>query len=258
MSFILSKILWPFVAPGNVLVLLFLIAAFASVAQSEGGRQFGRRLGFVLALGLFLIAVLPVGEWLLTPLENRFPPERPERVDGIILLAGDESPGLTAARGQPVMLEAAARYIAFATLAREYPQARLAFVGGTNALNPITNVTNETIARQTLEGLGVAPERMTYEDASRNTYENAVFAAKLLKPQPEQNWLLVTSAFHVPRAMGCFRKGGFNVFPAPTAYRTPGTWASPIRFDLVDHLAEISTAVKEYVGLIAYRAMGRL
>ncbi len=94
MTFILSKVLWGFFSPGNALVLLFLLGAFLSIAHGEGRRHFGRQLCFSLALIFFLCAIFPVGEWMLLPLENRFEPVKPDHVDGIILVGGDENPEL--------------------------------------------------------------------------------------------------------------------------------------------------------------------
>ncbi len=258
MSFVLSKILWGLANPANAFTLLLLCGAFASVARGEWWRRAGRRLCFALALMLFLIAVLPVGHWLLLPLEDRFPPVLPDHVDGIVLLGGDENPALTEERQQPVVEISARRYVKFVELAHAYPAAKLAFVGGSNAINPSDAVTPAQIAKTTLTGFGIPDERVVYEDKSRNTYENAVFATNLIKPQPGENWLLVTSANHMPRAMGCFRKAGWRVFPAPTDYRSAAHYGTRISFDLLAHANQISVALHEYTGLVAYRLMGRI
>ncbi len=213
MTFILSKILWVFFSPGNAFVLLFLLGVFLSIAHGEAYRRFGRRLCFALALVLFLIAVLPVGEWMLLPLENRFAPAKLDRVDGIILVGGDENAELTEARGAPSALFSAGDYLVFAALIRQYPQAKLVFSGGSNLIAPSnTKLQPADVARHALASIGVPVDRMTFEDKSRNTYENAVKAAALMHPTPQQKWLLVTGAFHMPRTVASFRKAGWNVF----------------------------------------------
>ena len=222
-------------------------------------RHFGWKLGsLTLAVLLFLVALFPVGRWMMAPLENRFPVERPEHVDGILVLSADENAELTEARHQPVLGMGARRSIAFASLAREYPQARLAYIGGTDSLFPTGGVTNAMIAKRTFLALGVPQEHMVYEDKSRNTYENAVAATELLKPTREQNWLLVTSAYHMPRALECFRKEGWRVFPMPTDYRTTGFFQTDVSFDLFDHMIGIELATHEYIGIAAYWLMGRI
>ena len=67
---------------------------------------------------------------------------------------------------------------------------------------------------------GLDARRILVETRSRNTYENAVYSKELAQPQPGQIWLLVTSANHMPRAVGCFRAVGFDVIPYPVDYDT--------------------------------------
>jgi len=80
-------------------------------------------------------------------------------------------------------------------------------------------------------------------------------AAELVHPTPQQKWLLVTSAFHMPRAMACFRKAGWDVYPATTGYMTGGDLSTRLNFSIVDHLQAVTIALREYYGLIAYRLM---
>ena len=257
MIFALSKILWMFMAPGNFLVLLLLTGGFLVLAAREDLRDSGRRLCFDIAFLFFLIAILPAGDWMLAPLENRFPPAKPDHVDGIIVLGGDENPGLTEARGQPGVRVSADYYLAFARLAHEYPQAKLVFAGGSNRLRPSEAAVNEAgVAREALAALGLPAERILFEEKSRNTHENAVDAAALVRPKPDEKWLLVTSAFHMPRAIASFRKAGWNAYAAPADYRTKGKFATGLNFNFVEHLAEITLAAHEYYGLAAYWLLG--
>lgn len=256
MSFVLSKIFWVFFSPGNIFVLLLLLGVFLAAAKNKKWQDVGHKICFDIAFILFVIAVLPVGDWMLTPLENRFPEAKPDHVDGIILLGGDEKPYISDKRGQPTVFDSARRYIKFAALAREYPKAKLVFTGGSGLLNPDSKLKDAEIARQTLASLGVPVERMVFEDMSRNTHENATKTAELLKPTPQQNWLLVTSAWHMARSMECFRHVGWNVYPAPTGYMTDGETQLKPQFNLEDHLHKINFALHEYYGLVAYKLLG--
>lgn len=258
MSFVIPKIVWAIVAPANLFALLLLLGGFWAISHDEGKQLRGRKMCFALAVLAFSVALFPVGRWMLLPLENRFPPERPEHVDGIILLAGDENPELTEARRQPVLGSTARRYVTFAALAREYPQARLAFIGGSNELMPTTELSNAAIGKRALTSMGISPERVTYEEKSRNTYENASFATEIIKPKRDQNWLLVTSAFHMPRALLCFRKDGWRIYPATTDYHSPGAFKTDVGFNLFDHLLGIELAMHEYFGIVEYWIMGRI
>lgn len=257
MSFILSKILWSLLAPANIFALLFLGLVFMACARQEKQRRVAIHGLLVLAFAIFLLGLFPIGAFLLRPIENRFPAQIPDHVDGIAMLAGAEDPFLSQTRAPPVLGDTAQRYITFATLARQYPEARLAFIGGTPTLSPDKRLSNAALAKETLAGLGVPVDRVVFEDLSRNTYENATFAYRDVKPLPQENWLLVTSAFHMPRAMGCFRKAGWHVFAAPTDYRTAQTMTEEINFNLFRHLSNFQTALHEYIGLAAYAAMGR-
>jgi uncharacterized SAM-binding protein YcdF (DUF218 family) len=256
MGFILSKLFWVFMSPGNILVLLLLCGGFLALSRSKGWQDFGRKLEFNIAFLLFFIAIFPIGDWLLTPLENCFPPVKPDRVDGIIVLGGGENPHVTELRGQPVIGESANRYIEFASLARQYPQAKLVFSGGSGRLTPDAQLKDAEVAKQIMASIGMPADRITFEDQSRNTYENAIKTAMLIHPTPQQKWLLVTSAWHMPRAMEVFRKAGWNVYAAPADYVTSGGFSSKLQFNLSDHLMTMTIAMHEYYGLLAYRLMG--
>ena len=107
-----------------------------------------------------------------------------------------------------------------AALARLYPQAKLVFSGGSAAL--IFHKEKEADAAHKLwRELGVPESQMVFENQSRNTFENAVFTQALVHPKKGERWLLVTSALHMPRAMGVFRALGMNprLFPSITGPR---------------------------------------
>ncbi len=153
--------------------------------------------------------------------------------------------------------EAAERITVAAELARRYPHARLLFSGGSNAL--IFNEGPEAMfAVRELEDLGVAPERIKAEDRSRNTIENAVFSRRLVDPKPGERWLLLTSAYHMPRSIAAFRAAGFAVEAYPVDWRTRGPIDAFRPFaSLSDGLRRTDTAVREWVGLFAYRLAGK-
>ena len=190
------------------------------------------------------------------PLENHFEPVLPDHVDGILVLGGDENPLISEGRGQPTVYTSASRYIHMADLAHKYPGARLVFSGGSGLIGSQVKTKDAEVARQVMQIMDMPTDRIIFENQSRNTYENAVMAEKLLRPTPQQNWLLVTSAWHMPRAMGCFRKAGWNIYPQPTDYMTAGKIDTSLHLNLVDHLQKLTIAFHEYSGLLAYWLMG--
>jgi uncharacterized SAM-binding protein YcdF (DUF218 family) len=251
--FIASKILWQFATPSTLLLLLALLGLVLQFRR----RRAASLICLSLSLGILtLIALFPIGAWMLAPLENRFPPVRtlPADVTGIIVLGGAVDTDLSAARGMPSLNDDAERMTALVYLARQYPTARLAFTGGNGAL--IHGSTTEAdVARTLFTELGVDQSRMVYENRSRNTYENVILLKALVRPQPGQRWLLVTSAWHMPRAVGLFRHAGWPVLPYPVAYKTAG-----LLVDLHDgfpgRLQKVDAATHEWAGLLVYWLLG--
>ncbi|HEX9461689.1 MAG TPA: YdcF family protein [Alphaproteobacteria bacterium] len=253
--FAASKIAW-FIA--NPQTLAFLLLALGTALLFTKAWRRGRTV-IAAVLGLAVITiVLPVGRWSVQALEHRFPqPTLPAQVDGIILIGGeiDQEPSL--AYGQPIFVNGAGRLLAFADLARRYPGAKLVFTGGSGRLLNQGQTESEAMP-MALRAVGLDPARVIFEDRSRNTHENAVFTRDLMKPMAGQAWVMVTSALHVPRAVGCFRQAGFPVIPYPADYQTLPTgdrlFDKPIGFDL--GYGTLTAAVREFIGLIAYRAAG--
>jgi uncharacterized SAM-binding protein YcdF (DUF218 family) len=113
------------------------------------------------------------------------------------------------------------------------------------------------VARQIFGMLGLEGPRLLFDDRSRNTWENATESHALARPQPGETWLLVTSASHMPRSVGCFRRAGWSVVAWPVNYTTqPGGkgWFDP---PLSFRLGQAEWAAREYVGLLVYRLLGR-
>ena len=257
MFFVLSKVLWIAAAPTNVMIALALAGAAAALA----GRRWGRRLCFAAVLALLLCGCLPVGRLLLRGLEDRFPQAALDGLPppaGIVVLGGAIDQVVGAARGQVALGAAAARLTEGAALARRFPGAELVYTGGSNAL--VSQIGGEAEdARRLWVDLGVDPARIRVEDRSRNTEENARFTRALVAPAPGQRWLLVTSAYHMPRSVGLFRAAGFDVVPVPVDYRSTDGWRDWLpTADLAAGLVALDVATREWIGLVAYRASGRI
>jgi uncharacterized SAM-binding protein YcdF (DUF218 family) len=253
MSFLASKLFWWTINPGNVLLALLCLGLLALVL---GRKRLGTWLvGIVTAVGL-VVTVLPVGSWLLRPLEDRFPArELPASVDGIIVLGGSINPILSAARHQPILTDSAERLFAFVDLARRYPAARLIFTGGSASV--VDTADREAdVARTVLAGLGFDVGRVVFERDSRNTYENALFSQRAMAPRPGERWVLITSAYHMPRAVGCFRALGWDVIAYPVDYGTRPD-GDPPSFSLLAGLDGVHWALREWIGLAFYYLAGR-
>lgn len=209
--------------------------------------------------GLLVTGFSPLANWMLLPLEQRFPAfeENGGPVAGIILLSGALDPSLYKARGGFPVNDAAERFTAFLYLARHYPTARLVVTGGAVAQgrHPLPEA---DLTAAFLDRMGVPRERLIVEARSRTTAENAGEVAALIGPHPGGRWLLVTSAWHMPRAMGSFRRVGLSVTPYPVDYRTMGPWDRRKSFrKMSTGLDRFDLAAHEWIGLVVYRLTGR-
>jgi uncharacterized SAM-binding protein YcdF (DUF218 family) len=246
MFFVLSKLLGFLAIPSNLVILIGIVGVLLLPTRFA---RAGRWLAFVSLIVLAILGLSPIGNALIIPLEDRFPPWDAARgaPDGIIVLGGT--------------IDAAGprneRLVVVPELVRRYPNARILFSGGSGALIDDGDAEAEFAARL-LDSLGIARSRITLEDRSRNTVENAVFSKAIVQPRPGERWLLVTSAYHMPRAIGAFRKAGFPVEPYPVDWRTRRAEDGLRPFaTIVDGLRRTDTAVHEWVGLAVYWLTGR-
>ncbi|MBN9219170.1 MAG: YdcF family protein [Mesorhizobium sp.] len=256
MFFYLSKIFWFFIQPINLAIFL-LLAGLISVTI---GRRRLAVTGSVLAfLILALSAWTSLGAMMLNPLEERFPkPPLPQKVDGIVVLGGGFEGAINLARGGYELSTSGDRMVETAILARRFPQAKVVVSGGNGSLF-LEGEGDADTAPRLLVPLGVSADRLVLEDKSRNTYENAIFSRELVKPKPGETWLLVTSAFHMPRAKALFDKAGFPTVPWPVDYRTSGKeGVGMFRDNPADSLENTTMAIREWIGLLAYWLSGRI
>jgi uncharacterized SAM-binding protein YcdF (DUF218 family) len=252
--FALSKILGFFALPSNLLVMLGLVGLVLTRTRLA---RIGRRLAAAALILFAVVGILPFGKALIEPLEDRFPPWDASRgpPTGIVVLGGGLDPDFVATRGAPDLNEAAERLAVVPELARRYPLARIIYSGGNAGL--FRGGSEAKFAGLLIESFGVPKGRLTLEGRSRNTAENAIYSKALAAPQPGELWLLVTSAYHMPRAIGAFRKAGFEVDAYPVDYRTRGVDDLLSFDDAASGLRRTDTAAHEWVGLLVYWITGK-
>jgi uncharacterized SAM-binding protein YcdF (DUF218 family) len=251
----LTDTMWSAVRPDNALLILLGLGTGLLFTRR---RRLGVGLVACAASALFAIGILPLGAWLLAPLENRFPPRKalPDRVHGVIVLGGSLDHDLTVARRQLVLRDPGERLVALLRLARRYPEARLVLAEGRGSLGP-RELEEALPAKPFFADLGIDRGRVIVEYHARNTYENGLLTKRLVNYQTGQQWILITSAWHMPRAVGVFRKAGWPVIPYPVDYRTNGASIAYRGLDLKGGLERVSLAAREWDGLLAYRILGR-
>ncbi|MBB2970723.1 YdcF family protein [Mesorhizobium sp. RMAD-H1] len=257
MFFAVSKIAWLLVQP---ITLLFagILAATLAVAFSR------RRLALIFSAftiaGFVLVSFTTLGNVMLLPLEERFPvkPALPDRVDGILVLGGFMEGEVNASRGGHEINGAGDRIIEAMRLARLYPEARIVISGGEGTFFN-DSVPDAVSTRQLFNDFGLTGDRLSFEAESRNTYENAVYSREIAQPREGETWLLITSAFHMPRAIGCFRQANFPVTAWPVDYLTRKETGFAIDLqDPVGNLARTTIAVREWLGLQSYWLTGKI
>lgn len=236
MIYILSKALWLLIAPTNALILITVVSAFWALLRPS------KRLAWLAVFGTVGLAIggfTPAGLWTLAPLESRFPEWRPSSQsapNGIILLGGDAGDGI----------------MVLAELGQRFPQACLIFSG------PSVEASKVNDLLQKFANYGGDLTRIKLDTRSRNTFENAMYSAELINPKSDERWLLVTTALHMPRSIGTFRRAGFNVESYPILFRTKDSSNSFFEGGTGSTaLGHLDAAAKEWIGLVAYRIMGK-
>lgn len=256
MFFLMSKLFWLVAQPVSIisgLVLLGLVCVYL---------RWHRRAMAALLLALLvagLSSYTTLGYLLIAPLEDRFavPVQRPERVAAIIMLGGATDSHVSATRQTVALNGAGERLTTTLELAGAFPQAKILLSGGGGALSRDGESEAET-ARRFFVAQGIAPDRLVLEGHSRNTIENAAFSRDLVAGADEPA-ILVTSAFHMPRSVALFRRQGIAVLAWPTDFRSKGNEAFGLSLaDPVENLSVTSTAMREWIGLVAYRLAGQI
>jgi uncharacterized SAM-binding protein YcdF (DUF218 family) len=257
MFFHLAKIFWLLIQPLNLAILLLATGIVAGLLRWRRLMTLGIFGGFLI---LILSAWTSLGHIMITPLEQRYvrPDPTPGHVEGIVVLGGGLEGAINLERGGYEVNSGGDRFIEAAALARRYPEARVVITGGVGEL-VIEGEGDGKTAPRLLEALGVSPDRLILETESRDTYENAIFTKRIVTPSPGETWLLVTSAYHMPRSMAIFRRAGFPVVAWPVDYRTSGREGVGLFVDNpLDSLQTTTTAVREWIGLVAYWLSGRI
>lgn len=247
--------LWTFAGPSQLLLLCVLGGA---LALALGWQRLGRWLCIAGAGGILLFGLTPLPRMLGDILQERFPqPALPERLTGILLLAGGERGYATERYGEPQLNAFGSRYVTALRLAVRYPEARLVFIGGPSQ-NPRTGQLDQTgVARRLLGSVGIDPRRISYDDTATDTCDSASIARARVRPEPTDRWAVVTSAVHMPRTVACFRAAGWDVIAQPADYQGAVQWWSPPAFRIVENLAVLDIVLHEWLGLAYYRWTGR-
>lgn len=256
MSFILSKVFWLAAQPLSAAFFAILLSLFSGWI---GWRRMRSFLALLATLILFLTLYTTSGAWLLQKLEDRIarPEALPSSLSCILILGGGFETEVTTSRGGFELNQGGDRFTEGLRLARLNPNARILVSGGDGSLGG-TYEGDADAAVRFFEAFGISRGRIVQEATSRNTHENAVNTRGILEKEGLDNCVLITSAFHMPRSIGLFRKNGMSVIPWPVDYRTPVNVQFGLDFTQPSRNTQLmTTAVREWIGLLAYYLTGR-
>lgn len=253
--FVLSKIIWGVLSPVSLAAWLLLLVCLLLWLNYITA---ARRLLTLMSLVAFVLMVYPVSDWLMYPLETRFvrPATMPDHIDGIIVLGGAENLKLSSGRHTAEVGESAERILTTAELSRHYPTVPIIYTGGSNLVQMPELDKKGRVSTTLLTQAGIDPSRIMVETQARNTVENFK-QIKAILPATDGHYLLVTSAFHMPRAVGVARQQSINVIAYPVDYRSAEPSQRYWDFDLFAHLEVLEVAWHEWLGLTAYYVSGK-
>lgn len=257
--FYLSKVLAALFEPSSLLVLLFAAgAAFALLGKARPALRL-----FASSAALYVIfGFSPLANLMLAPLELDAKANAAKNLDGAagIIVLGGAIENLPSLNDGPHLNESGDRMVEAVRLAARFPSLPVLFSGGKADILPNRgSETEAAVAKRFFQAFGVTMPRLILEDGSRNTLENAVLSARILQPKPSQKWILVTSAFHMPRAKALFEARGFEILPRPVDFRTDGNqgWWRPFA-KASEGLRRMDLAAKEWSGLAMAWLSGNL
>ena len=219
----------------------------------------GRWLMSVSTLLLILVTVFPVGVWMRVHLEQRFPQpiSLPTQIDGVLVLGGAVNPALSAEHNQLILHSNTERLFSFAALAMDHPEAKLVYSGGSGSLTT-QELKEADLARIALKRLGMDTNRVIFENQSRNTFENIQLSKAQVSPKDEEVWVLITSAQHMPRAMGIARADDWQMIPYPVDYNFPKKMSLSISLNFSSGASNLYAGLYEFIGLTMYKLTGKI
>lgn len=259
MFFIASKIIWFLISPLSFIVLLLCIGGCLRLFKK--GKVVGRFLITASFILLIICSLVPIGYNAFVFLERQTSQINAKDLNvsdigGIIVLGGCMDAGLTDLYGTPQFNGSCERLVEGIRLHNAFPDVPFIYTGGSGA------VTNQAYkgadaAKDLLVALGEDTHSIMFERESRNTYENMLYSRKMLEISPVKPWLLVTSSYHMPRAMNVFCHGKWPVIPYPTDFKTNKEYGFRFLHPL-SNINSLADAMKEVVGIMAYGRTGKL
>jgi len=253
--FLLKKIVAPLFFPMSLILGLLLIGLFLATLTRR------RKAGIIFVLiGIFSLGMLSyhaVSDKLLQPLEYRYPPllsmENIQDIKWIVVLGGGHVSDPKLPANSQLSRASLARLVEGVRLYREIPKSKLILSGG----KPFERIAEAKIMAEVAIAIGVKNQDLILEELSKDTEEEARLIHQVVG---RDRFVLVTSASHMPRSMGLFRKLGMDPIPAPTDYLVKESQKmNPSKFyPKAENLYKAERAFYEYLGWAWAKLRGRI
>tara|TARA_Y100001970_G_C14194031_1_gene837060 strand:- start:419 stop:1198 length:780 start_codon:yes stop_codon:yes gene_type:complete len=251
----LSKFIWFFLNPLNFLIFFLLLAFFLRLLKKNNISN----IFFIFSLLFFtVVGVFPTGNFLLFKLEKNYPSllEVPYNLDGILILGGPSSSGLTSNHNQVNFNDGGERLTESTFIIKKYQPKKIIFSGG--SVHQSFENSHAYVAKIFFSQMGIDVAKIDFEYKSRNTFENLVYSFEIANPKKYENWLLITSSFHMTRAINIAEKLGWNFTPYPVDFKVKKKFHSyKPSMHILNNFNAFNLASHEYIGLISYYFLGR-
>ena len=253
--YFISKFIWIFLSPLN-LIIIFLI--FSAIFKFFNINIISRIFFLFTVVFFILVGFFPTGNLILHQLEKNYVVlnKIPNDLDGILILGGPTNVGISKAHDQVNFNDAAERLTESARIINNYNPDKVIFSGGTKKQN--FESSHAYVAKKFFENLNIDTSKIIFEFQSRNTYENILNSKNIIKPGEDEKWLIITSAFHMRRAINISKKLEWNLIPYPVDFRTGRKFNSfKPNLKILQNFNSFDLASHETIGLISYYFLDR-
>ena len=255
MAFYFSKYFWLIFNPFNLFIFIIF---FALIINFFSKGFLNKILFFLIFVSFIITGVMPTGKYLIYTLEKEFHDKiiLPDKIDGILILSGASNPELTEEFNQINLSGSVERLTESIQLINQYPLAKIIFSGGSGTLKKFS-LTQGEVVKMLFNNFDIDTSKIIFELNARNTYENILLSKKIANPMPSENWLLVTSAFHMSRAMNVAETLEWTFIPFAVDFKVSKNffWLPSLNF--FENMNTFQFSSHEWIGLLAYYLMGR-
>lgn len=258
---LISRGVWAIIQPSNFFILYFTVSFFIFQFGLLGQHWLKKlkTLNLSILILVFLVGLTNFSKWIMWPLENRYAEYKILNTSlsysGIIILGGAEEATISTYTSQATFDNDAERIYQAIKLAKQFPELPIIHSGGVK-IGP-DELSENDVAEMAFYDMGINLNRIRFDRISYNTSTNATESAKLIKSTETNPWILVTSAYHMPRSVAAFEKANVNIVPYPVDYRTSLRYDGIFNFRASENIERFDAAIHEYIGLIAYYITGR-